>query len=368
MKYIAFLIVKYILRLLYLPMKLRPVKDRVVFLSRESKKKSLDMRLLSEELARTAPEIEQVFRLFMMEPGLSGKIAYGWHMLGDMWALAGARIAICDTYSIPVSCLHHKPSLYVIQMWHSMGALKQFGYQSIGKKEGRSAAVSRAMDMHRGYDCVFAPSKATGAFYMEAFDVTEDKIFLYTLPRIDYLMRDVAETRERFLAENPDAVGKKIVVYLPTFRSGEEAAVESLRRVFEDQPDITFIPSVHPLSGIKVSRGINGSYNTMDLIKAADAVITDYSACAFEAAVLERELYFFVPDREEYDTNRGINIDLRSEMPGCVFDDPDELCAAVRAGACDRALASRFGEKYVENTDRCTEKMAAFIRNRLGGN
>ena len=116
MKYIAFLIVKYILRLLYLPMKLRPVKDRVVFLSRESKKKSLDMRLLSEELARTAPEIEQVFRLFMMEPGLSGKIAYGWHMLGDMWALAGARIAICDTYSIPVSCLHHKPSLYVIQM------------------------------------------------------------------------------------------------------------------------------------------------------------------------------------------------------------------------------------------------------------
>lgn len=368
MKYVVFLIIKYILRLLYLPMKLRPAGNRIVFLSRESGKKSLDMRLLSEELARTAPEAEQVFRLYMMGPGLLSKISYGWHMLGDMWALAGAKVAVTDTYSIPVSCLRHKPSLYVVQMWHSMGALKQFGYQSIGKKEGRGAAVSRAMDMHRGYDCVFAPSRATGAFYREAFDVPEDVIRYYTLPRIDYLKQDVPETRERFLAENPDAAGKKIVVYLPTFREGEGAAVQSLCEVFAGAPDIRFIPSVHPLSGVKVSRGINGSYNTMDLIKAADAVITDYSACAFEAAVLGKELYFFVPDREEYDTNRGINIDLRSEMPGCVFDGAEELAAAVRAGACDRALSLRFGEKYVEDTDRCTEKMAAFLREHLGGN
>ena len=101
----------------------------------------------------------------MIPESLPGKIAYCFSIIGDMYYLATSKVAIIDTYSITVSCLKHKKSLKVIQMWHALGALKKFGLQSVGTKEGRDEKISRAMCMHKNYDYVLAPSKKTAKFY-----------------------------------------------------------------------------------------------------------------------------------------------------------------------------------------------------------
>ena len=70
-------------------------------------------------------------------------------------------------------------------------------------------------------------------------------------------------------------------------------------------------------------------------MKIADVIITDYSACAFEASVLMKPLYFFVPDYDEYSIERGINVDLKKEMPSATFENAEELVNAIKLNNYD---------------------------------
>ena len=85
-------------------------------------------------------------------------------------------------------------------------------------------------------------------------------------------------------------------------------------------------------------------------MQLADAIVTDYSACAFEASLLMKPLYFFVPDYDLYMRDRGLNVDLRQEMPAATFTDADALADSLRAAAYDYDALYAFQSKYVENT------------------
>ncbi len=112
--------------------------------------------------------------------------------------------------------------------------------------------------------------------------------------------------------------------------------------------DFHLIVSTHPLFS-KVKRDerffYNGSYSTIELMKVADIIITDYSACAFEAALLMKPLYFFVPDYSQYSGERGLNIDLKAEMPQATFEDAEKLCEAIKSGSYDQNALFAFKSK-----------------------
>jgi len=369
MKVILISILKFGLKILYAPIKLFKTKNRIVYLSRQSNKKSVDMILLESALKSELPDYEQVFRLRMIPDGLGEKIKYCIGVIGDMYYLATSKAAILDTYSITVSCLRHKKDLKVIQMWHALGAVKKFGLQSVGTKEGRDEKVSKAMCMHKNYDFILAPSKATAKFYMEAFGCTADKIKICSLPRVDEILTD-SGTASRFFKENPALTDKKLVLYLPTFRDREAYAVSQLKAEFaEGMENYHLIVSTHPLFS-KVKRderfSYNGAFSSIELMKVADIIITDYSACAFEASVLMKPLYFFVPDYSNYVEERGTNIDIKAELPASTFEDAQELCTAIKNDNYDLNSLFAFKSKYVENTDvNNTQIIAKFIAMQL---
>lgn len=365
MKVFIFAILKFGLRVLYAPLKLFKTKNRIVYLSRQSNDKSVDMRLLEGAIKEELPDAEQVFRLRMIPDGFGAKVRYCFGIIGDMYYLATSKVAVLDTYSIAVSCLKHKEGLKVIQMWHALGAIKKFGLQSVGTKEGRNEKISRAMCMHENYDYVLAPSKATAQFYMEAFGCRADKMKICSLPRVDELLKNDGVSA-RFFSENPAISQKKIVLYLPTFRDREAYVAQELKVEFSEGMDnYHLIISTHPLfSKMKKDNRFfyNGDFSTYDLMKIADIIITDYSACAFEAAVLMKPLYFFVPDYQQYSQERGLNIDLKAEMPGVTFEDAEDLCKAIAAGNYDQDMLYKFKSKYVENTNNNnTQILAKFI-------
>ncbi|MCD7796984.1 MAG: CDP-glycerol glycerophosphotransferase family protein [Clostridiales bacterium] len=352
MKVILFAILKLGIRIIYAPIKLFKTKNRIVYLSRQSNGKSVDMALLEKAIEQEMPDTEQVFRLRMIPDGFAAKIKYCFAVIGDMYYLATSRVAILDTYSITVSCLKHKSELKVIQMWHALGAIKKFGFQSVGLKEGRDERISNAMCMHKNYDYVLAPSKATALFYMEAFDCKADKMKICPLPRVDEFLTD-NEASARFYKENPALGDKKIVLYLPTFRDREAYVAQQLKVEFEDMTGYHLIVSPHPLSSkmrVEPEFSYNGDFSSIDLLKIADVVITDYSACAFEASVLMKPLYFFVPDYDEYSKERGLNVNLKEEMGDFTFEHADELCKAIRIGNYDLNKLYEFKSKYVGNT------------------
>lgn len=356
------------IRVLYAPMKMRRKQNKILWLSRQSDNKSQDMLMLEKAIKDLSPHTCQVFRLRRLKDESSLSLSYILSIFGDMWELASASVVITDTYSIPVSCLKHKEGVSVIQMWHALGAVKKFSLQSVGKAQGRDEGVSRAMCMHKNYDYIFAPSKATALIYSEAFGTPLDKIKILSLPRVDVLL-DGKNRKAEFLSLNSDYSGKMIVAYIPTFRNGDDEYARLLYEAFKDNDKYGLIISAHPLSKT-ASKGeykINGEFISRDLMKLADVIITDYSACAFEGALLNKPLYFYVPDYEVYKEEQGLNTDVKTEMSHVAFENANDLISNISADDYDFCRLQEFSRRYVENhnTDN-TERMAQFICSLLG--
>ncbi|MBO5432566.1 MAG: CDP-glycerol glycerophosphotransferase family protein [Clostridia bacterium] len=350
------------IRVLYAPMKLRKTKNKIVWLSRQSDEKSEDIKRLSDMIKKLSPETIQVFRLKRLkdESGLS--LSYVFSIFVDMWELSDASIAVADTYSIPLSCLNHKNTLKKIQIWHALGAVKKFSLQSVGKAQGRNEAVSRAMCMHKNYDVVIAPSEATAKFYCEAFGCTEDKIRMASLPRVDEILNGDCRKAE-FINNNPDFENKKIILYVPTFRTNDDVYAERLHDAFSETDGIKIVVKAHPLS--KLSQNpkyqINGDFSTYDLMKIADGIITDYSACAFEGSLLNKPMWFYVPDYEIYKAEQGLNVDVLSELPSVSFTDEKMLIKDILSDNYDLSLIEHFSDKYVKNKNADNTEMLARI-------
>ncbi len=361
MKLLVIKLFVFFIRVLYSFMKLRKTENKIVWLSRQSNEKSEDMRMLSEEISKLSPDTKQVFRLCRLkdESGLS--VSYIFFILRDMWEIASAEIAVTDTYSIPVSCLKHKECLTVFQIWHALGAVKKFSLQATGKAQGRDLGVAKAMCMHKNYDFVIAPSKRTAEFYCEAFGCTNDKIKIASLPRVDVILN--GETRyEEFVKLNPQYNNKKIIVYLPTFRKGDSEYIESLCKAFEGEKEYALVVSPHPLTKTDGQYKFNGNFSVYDLAKLSYGIITDYSATSLECSLLNKPLWFYIPDYDKYKEEQGLNIDIKLEMASAAFENENDLVDAVKNDNYDFDNLKRFSDKYIENKNtNNTEALATII-------
>lgn len=368
MKIILIQIFKAVLRAIYAPLKLLSQKNRIVYLSRQRNEKGVDMKLLEQAIKAEDSTVEQIFRLKMLDDGIAAKIKYFFYLIGDMYYLATSKVAIVDTYSITVSCLKHKDGLKVVQMWHALGAIKKFGLQALGSKEGRDEKLSNAMNMHKNYDYVLAPSAETAKLYMSAFGVDSSKIKLCPMPRVDFITDGNARTAD-FYSQNPGLGDKKLILYLPTFRDREAYVTQMLKTELNELDDYHLIVSQHPLSKAKRDEANvpKGDFTSFELMKIADIIITDYSACAFEASLLLKPLYFFVPDYDEYMVERGINVNIKDELPNATFEDAGELAASIKAGNYDLNSLYLFKEKYVGSIrQNNSEILAKFVLMLMG--
>lgn len=349
MKRIAIVCLRIAMTCFYAICKLFPTRRKVVMISRELNTDPLDFALLRAEIARRDPTV-RIVSLCKTVPHGVALIGYAWYMLRCMAHMATAAACVVDTYCLPVSLLTHKKSLRIVQIWHALGAIKKFGYQSLGLAEGRDAKTAGWLRMHQGYTRMFAPSNATAAFYAEAFGIPRDTIEVRGMPRIDWLLGDHSDIRERFFAEHPELGDKPIVLYVPTFRKGKPTAHDQLiERVDHDRYHL--IVSAHPISTESVDPCFKVSgYTSTELLTVADAVITDYSAIAFEAALLKKQLYFFLYDIEEYIGNRGLNVDLLREVPHLSATDVDGLISVIDQ-PYDVAEREAFLARYIETAD-----------------
>ena len=347
MKKLIFILLKYGMRFIYFFMKLfTPVGDKAVFLSRQSDKPSENFLLLQEELQRVSPSTKCEFycRLGLKsEMGLS----YALLMLRQMKALAGARLCITESYCIPVSILRHKQQLRIVQIWHSLVAVKQFGWQTVDRLEGTSSDIARIMDMHKGYDFVAVGSDYMRPFFAEAMRTPLEKILPLGTPVADRLLASANQAdslRERFYRTYPQADGKKIAVYVPTMRRDYPIDCGGLIDGF-DCDKYALVVKLHPLDRLTVidenKAILDKAFTTEQAIILADSVISDYSGAAAEAALLNKPVYFFVPDTERYRAECGINVNPLEIFPGISFSDPKKLVDAVlgeKATADDNAL------------------------------
>lgn len=332
---IAVILLRWAMNFIYFFLKLCPTdKNKVLFLSRQSNTVTEDIDFLSRRLVELKPETNIVIITKRADKGFASMLEYAFVTLKSMYHLATASVCVLDSYWPAVSVLHHKKQLAVIQMWHAMGKIKKSGYQSLGKKFGRSDMIAREMRMHRNYDVVIAGGRAFNPFYCASFDVEPDILYNVGLPRMDKLREGQDEARRQFYETYPGLRGKKIVLYAPTFRKGQTLDPKALVDAFNFDGSQMLVIKRHPnqlLNYDSLSPAITcHRVPTSTVLSVCDCVITDYSAITIEAALLGKPVYFYLFDYEDYLDHNGLNVKLFDEFPDCIFRDPCRACRRRR--------------------------------------
>ena len=352
----------------YLPFKLLKTKKRVVMMSRQSNEINDDFRLLGTELEKKGYEVKYLCRT--LDGGVNStlftKIGYGFHMFTQMYYLATSEICVLDTYCLVVSILKHKKSLKVAQIWHSIGTLKQFGWQILERAEGSNPEIAKTMKMHENYDVVYCAGEAYKEVLAEGFNMSPSKFHVCTLPRIDLLFDEKYQndTKEKIYKKYPVLKEKPNVVYAPTFRKDEtefNKYFNELVNVF-DFNKYNLVVKLHPLSKVAVndSRVVyDTDFSTFQMISVADKFISDYSCVVYEAGVKNIPLYFYNYDMETYEDVRSLTINY-NDLPGFKEQTAKGLVESLEK-PYDYDYLKRYINKYVENTTDCAKKMAEDI-------
>lgn len=320
---------------------LLPLKNRIAFLSRQSSKLSLDYKLLIKELERSITPDQIVIKVSNPETK-AGLLTFAKNTITQLYYARTSRVVIIDGYIPAVSIPKKDPRITVIQLWHSLGAIKKFGYQSLDTPAGRSRKDAEAAHMHENYDYVIAGGPGAVDSYSEAFNCSKEQIIPLGLPRIDYLLdpnphserkKKVASIKRHngFLLN-----GNKNIVYAPTLRKGpgyENWLTEALY-ILSGKYDKLYgqiynlIIAGHPLD-LGFDKSLLDHYpqlhfipgtSTIDLLEIADEVVSDYSAVIFEAGLLGKKLSYYLPDLELYSNSPGLNLDPEKITPSFVQD------------------------------------------------
>jgi len=343
-----------------------PMKNRIVLLSRQSDSASLDFRLLKDCLKKHMPDwsLAESYHRRQTLPGI----------LRDVFLVASSHVCILDGYHPAVSIPKVKQELLVIQLWHAMGAIKRFGWQAVGLKTGRPERMAKGLSMHANYSAVIAAGKGCIPAFTEAFRCSEESIVVLGLPRMDYLLReDKLPPRS-----SPDKI---TLLYVPTFRERQSDAKEMetyIAQLASALPADTYnlLVSAHPFSSAAQTTNNNNSATyaphipSIDLLKHADYVVTDYSAIAFEAALIRKKVLFFVPDIETYRVSPGLNIDIEVSFPHISFRLAEDLELFIKQDSIqnhyEKAGFWEFCDDYlIINPEGSTERIVMFIEERV---
>jgi len=366
-------ILNLILDIIYFFLKLFKTKNKITLISRQNNKPTQDIEILANELTKEMPKYKVIILSKKLESGLLNKIKYAFHMLKQMYHIATSKVVILDSYCIVISLLHHKKNLKVIQMWHGIGLLKKAGYSILGKEEGRSIKIATLMKMHKNYDYIFASAESCRKSISEVFNESIDKVVVYPLPRINLLIdkKYQSETKEKIYLQYPDIKNKKNIVYVPTYRKDNEELINAIDKLVEsiDYKKYNLIIKLHPLTEYNKeikNAIIDKEFSTTEMLFIADYVIADYSTVIFEAAILNKPLFFYTYDMKEYAKKRDFFIDYEKEMPGIITDSAKEIMNNIKSNNYDLNKIKKFSEKYIEIKGNPTKNICSFIKRIIG--
>ena len=331
MKYLLVKIAIFFLKFIYFFIKFFKTQDKVTLISRQSNKITLDFDLIKKEIDKNGK-----YKTVVLCQKLEGKenatilslCKYGIHMIKQMYHIATSKVVILDSYCICISVLKHKKSLKVIQIWHSVGTMKKFGYDILGLEEGNNIKLAKLLKMHNNYDVVLCAGKGYIDDLARGFNCNKSIIKIISLPRTDLLKEKkyIIKCKDMIYKKYPQFKTKKNIVYVPTFRKNEESFQKHINEMISliNFKKYNFIIKLHPLSKINVSTDkvyTVKEFSSMETLFIADYVITDYSCILYEAGILNKPLYFDCFDFDEYNNARSLNIDYFNELPGVVSKD-----------------------------------------------
>ena len=238
-------------------------------------------------------------------------------------------VFLCDYY-LPVSSCKKRPETIVVQLWHSGGLMKTFGYDA-----SEDIPLYYKLNPFKNYDIVTVSASCCEAVLAKAMRLPKEIVKSTGISRSDcYFDNKFLDTCIAFFYKQyPWATGKKIVLWAPTFRGNAASPVlEGTEDILELQKKLGWeylvLIKAHPY--IDKQRPIsNCLIPSEELLPVVDLLITDYSSILFDYIIFEKPFVLFCPDYQEYKQKRGFYIDYES-LPGPIVTSGVQVAEAVR--------------------------------------
>ena len=295
--------------------------------------------------------------------------------------LATAKYVFVDDASLILSSIPLRKETVAINLWHACGAFKKFGRSTAELKFGSSAATLDKYPNYGNLSHVTVSSPEVIWAYEEAMHLPKGIVKATGVSRTDqFYDKEFVESRKQKLYEiMPEAKGKKVILYAPTFR-GHVATASSPDRIdFErfcrelgneyvivcKHHPFVKNPPIIPEELQHFARDLTKYLSIEDLLCCADICISDYSSLVFEYSLFEKPMIFYAYDYDNYCDWRGFYYDYSEFTPGPVVQTEDELLNSIKNidTQFDKQKVIDFKEKFMGSCDgHATERIIALMK------
>ena len=368
---IRLMIIKMILSLfLRILGKFVEIEDRlIIFSSFNGKTYSDNPRYLFEYMRDDEEFADYHFVwAFKKQKEISGTKSVKLNSLRYYYLLTKAKYWV---FNAKMPTYYKKSEQIYLQTWHGT-PLKRLGHDIFdnGNTYYRSRLSYKKMlesydqDSWR-WDFLISPNVFASQAFVSAFKIREEKVLEVGYPRVDYLVNSRFDVNiDLIKARYGLPTNKKIILYAPTWRDNSfdvkgykfqlivdfhkwkkilgqntiilfkpHYLISNVYQVPEDLTDFVYL--------MEANADINDSY------LMSDSLITDYSSVFFDYANLNRPIYFYMYDFEEYEQElRGFYLNIPNDLPNDVITREDDLLVKINNEDFDYERLRKFNQKF----------------------
>ena len=297
------------------------------------------------------------------------------HSIAFMKLRAQAKyIFICDTF-VPVSSGRRDARTKVVQLCHYSGPFKKLGYAT-----DDDVPAYYGKNVFKNYDLVTASSKMFVPLLSVAMRQEPGVVQPLGVSRSDVYYNEEwnLRCREAFYKQFPQAQGRKVLLWAPTFRGKavspdalDNESMVQLQEKLGEEWLVLIKHHPHDDAVLKAARyQSNCSIPSEQLLPVVDLLITDYSTTVLDYLAYDRPFILYAPDLDEYESTRGFFVDYRNltknltgnaagldEMVRRVYGqwqqgDREDIrrCRKMITAACDGGATARIWN-YLQDKD-----------------
>ncbi|WP_167578648.1 bifunctional glycosyltransferase/CDP-glycerol:glycerophosphate glycerophosphotransferase [Jeotgalibacillus proteolyticus] len=334
-----------------------PLKSNwILFESHMGKQYSDSPRAIYEELVKSGRNYKYIWSLENPDqvdiPGPAIKVKR--NSMKHFYYLVRSKFWV-DNQGLAHLAPKRKDQVY-LQTWHGT-PLKKMGFDQ--KKRPDRNEIAKLKRQTDAWDYFVSPNAYSTKIFRRAFRY-HGEILETGYPRNDLLLNTdenySIEMKKRF--DIP--VDKKLILFAPTFRDWDE---NSYQKAISDihvlsqkiNEETVILLRLHYLLSSKISQtdlpknviNLSEHEDIQDLYKISDILITDYSSVMFDFAILQRPIILYCYDLEQYQSRRGMYLELEQEGPGPLCTNLDEVIYYISNPAALESYKKQY-EKFHE--------------------
>lgn len=317
---------------------------------------------------------------------VEGADSVRFNSLRYFYWLAKAKYWIFNSKMAPY--YHKKTSQVYLQTWHGT-PLKRLGHdiENNGSTYYRShqsyAQMVRSYENDKSHwDYLVSPNAFSTEAFSTAFGISKELILELGYPRVDCLVDPSDSTILELKKKYGIPLDKKVILYAPTWRDNSfsltgytfelKVNFHIWKQYLSEDYVVLFKPHYLIANHYEVPMDltdfvfvIDSNADINDCYLMSDVLVTDYSSVFFDYAVLERPIYFYMYDFDEYENQlRGFYLNVPADLPNDIDKTEEELLKRIKSDDFDYDRLVAFNLRFnICNDGKASQRIVGRVFN-----